>query len=114
MGLPHDRSRLWVRRVRRKAPVFIRSLLLHVLVLALLGLALCARLAESSHEQLALAERAATARLAAAHPPQSARDRERPAAGGASRAEPLAASSAGEQALAAASRAHATAPGRGR
>lgn len=46
-----------MRRARRRARVLARSLLLHVLVLALVGLGLLARMSESSDAQLALAER---------------------------------------------------------
>lgn len=48
-----------MRRARRRGRVLIRSLLLHVLVLALVGLGILARMSESSDVQLAEAEHAA-------------------------------------------------------
>jgi hypothetical protein len=56
-----------MRRARRRGRVLVRSFLLHVLVLALVGLGLLARMSESSDVQLAAAEHAAAlARLDAA------------------------------------------------
>ena len=53
------RYRRFMRRAQRRGRVLVRSLLLHVLVLALVGLGLLARMSESSDVQLAAAEHAA-------------------------------------------------------
>ena len=53
------RCRRFMRRAQRRGRVLVRSLLLHVLVLALVGLGLLARMSESSDVQLAAAEHAA-------------------------------------------------------
>ena len=62
-----QRCRRFVRRGRRRARGFVRSLLLHVVVLALVALGLLARMSESSDVQLAMAQRAAA--LARLDPP---------------------------------------------
>jgi len=61
--------RRFIRRNQRRARVLVRSLLLHALVLALVGLGLLARMSESSDVQLAAAEHAAA--LAQLDPPAS-------------------------------------------
>lgn len=62
-----QRYRRFMRRAQRRGRVLVRSLLLHVLVLALVGLGLLARMSESSDVQLAAAEHAAA--LAQLDPP---------------------------------------------
>lgn len=62
-----QRCRRLLRRGRRRARGFVRSLLLHVVVLALMALGLLARMSESSDVQLAMAQR--TAALARLDPP---------------------------------------------
>lgn len=60
-------SRKLTRRARRRARVIVRSILLHVIVLGLLGVGLFARMTESSDLQVASTRRASImAALAAA------------------------------------------------